>query len=228
MITISQQSALDQVVTLTREHPKLNVVESNASCIRLCGEIEIYRTACGYTLDRTYNIEIGVPIDSNELPYVIDLDGVIDDSYPHRYVDGKLCLETDTAIRWRFISGFNLSEWVDEYVEPFFFSYEFYKRYGYFPFGERPHDIEGILNTYQDLLQESDLGKVFALMEFCANRRYRGHVRCPCGSGAKLRHCHGNTVFPIMRDPHKKEIISTDIDTIRKAIAYYESQRENY
>ena len=227
MITISAENASEQIAELTKKYSTLSVIESDASRVRLRGEIAVYRTACGFTVDRSYNVEVIVPINSYELPFVVDLDGAIDDSFVHRYKNGQLCLETDTTVRWRFVDGFNLSEWVDEYVEPYFFSYEYYRRFGCFPFGERPHGLEGVLNTYQDILHEPDLKKVISLMAYCVDKRYRGHVSCPCGSGKKLRCCHGNVLFSIMSDPNKKEIVSLDVNFIRKAISNHESPRKN-
>ena len=147
MIVLSKENALLQVSELTKQHPLLSITESNNSFIRLRGEIDVYRTAFNYTLDRSYHVEIVIPINSSELPIVKDLDGIIDSSYPHRYGNGELCLETDSAIRWHFLDGFHLEEWVKEYVEPYFFSYEYYSRFGIFPFGERPHGLEGILDS---------------------------------------------------------------------------------
>jgi len=218
MIVLSKENALLQVSELTKQHPLLSITESNNSFIRLRGEIDVYRTAFNYTLDRSYHVEIVIPINSSELPIVKDLDGIIDSSYPHRYGNGELCLETDSAIRWHFLDGFHLEEWVKEYVEPYFFSYEYYSRFGIFPFGERPHGLEGILDTYSDMLHVADRKQIASLLKFCAYNRYRGHVICPCGSGIKLRKCHGKIVFPLMTDQRKIDIIRLDIESIRKAI----------
>lgn len=32
------------------------------------------------------------------------------------------------------------------------------------------------------------------------NRSYRGHVKCVCGSGIKMRKCHGKYIVDIIRD----------------------------
>ena len=114
--------------------------------------------------------------------------------------------------------GFNLLQWMDEYVEPYYFTYEYFMRFGSYPFGERPHGPEGVISTYQELFHEEDLGKTFILMMYCADESYRGHIHCPCGSGKKLRSCHGQYLFPLMTNPAIKEIIRSDVEPIRKAI----------
>ena len=227
MNILTLEDATAQATELVRHYPNLSVLDVNNHCIRLQGDIEIYRTAAGFTLDHSYKIEVRVPVDSTDLPVVIDLNGYIDSSYPHRYRSGELCLETDAIIRFRFINGFNLIEWFDEYVETYFFSYEYFKRYGTFPFGERPHGLEGVMSTYQDLFHEQDLNTVAALLRYAADEKYRGHIDCPCGSGQKLRRCHGQALFPLMSDPRKKEVVRMDVKGIRKAITAYESTRNN-
>lgn len=227
MIMLTVASAQVQVQDLIYHYPLLSVIASDESHIQLKGLIDIYRSTSDFTLDRSYMIEINVPVGSPNLPTVIDSGGAIDSSYPHRYKSGELCLETSTAIHMRFIDGMNLVQWVEEFVEPYFFSYEYYTRFGILPFGERPHGLEGIINTYQDIFHEPDTGKAIALLRYCADESYRGHINCPCGSNQKLRKCHGPFVFPIMNDPRKKEIARKDIEALRKELAAYESARKN-
>lgn len=211
-------TATEQISALLKAYPDLTVEKSDPDEVRLLGNIHIFRTALGFTLDGYYDIEIRIPIDSPKLPTVIDMGNAIEQSYPHRYTNGELCLETDTAVKLRFINGFNLLQWMDEYVEPYYFTYEYFMRFGSYPFGERPHGPEGVISTYQELFHEEDLGKTFILMMYCADESYRGHIHCPCGSGKKLRHCHGQYLFPLMTNPAIKEIIRSDVEPIRKAI----------
>lgn len=218
MIILNSTTAAEQVPALLRYYPNLKVKKSDSDEVRLLGNIHVYRTAFNFTLDSFYDIEIRIPLDSHKLPTVIDVGNSINPSYPHRYKTGELCLETDTTIKLRFIEGFNLLQWMDEYVEPYYFTYEYFMRFGFFPFGERPHGPEGILSTYQELFHEEDLGKTFILMLYCADETYRGHIKCPCGSNKRLRNCHGQYIFPIMTNPNIKEIIRTDVEPIRKAI----------
>ena len=225
MITLTATDAPCQVADLIHHYPNLLVLEWDALHIRLKGVIDVYRTASNFTLDRSYNIEINIPVDSSDLPTVIDLDSAVDTSYPHRYKNGELCLETDTTIRLRFIDGMNLLEWVEEFVESYFFSFEYFKRFGVFPFGERPHGLDGLLNTYQELLDEADPRKAAALLKYCADENYRGHIDCPCGSGKRLRQCHGKALFPLMCDSRKKEVIRKDVEMIRKVIMTYDFTR---
>lgn len=217
----------EQIQHLLNHYPSLAIVETDFKQIRLIGTISIYRSACNYTLCKDYTIELFIPISDSELPKIKCTDNSIDVNYPHRYTNGMLCLETDTTIKFRFIDGFNLVEWMDEYVETYFFSYEYYMRYGHFPFGERSHGFIGIVESYQDIFNETDYGKIYALLQYSAEHSYHGHVDCPCGSGLRLRKCHGLYLYPYMTDMRKKHIIQNDYNTIRKEVLAIESARRN-
>ena len=99
----------------------------------LTGPILVNRSSKGFQVCKEYSVKIVIPLESEELPYVLDAGNHIDSNYPHRYLSGKLCLETDANIKIRFIDGFFLEAWMIEYVEPYNFSYEFFQRYGEFP-----------------------------------------------------------------------------------------------
>lgn len=183
----SKESALQQVNSLLQIYDKLHIEKESNQEIILTGEILVNRTASSYTLYKIYHIEVHIPFESDKLPYVFDIGNAIDSNYNHQYKDGPLCLETDFAIRIRFVDGLNLVSWMQGFVEPYFFSYEYYQRFGCFPFGERSHGIEGVLQSFGDVFQETDNIKVCKILMFIYSDRYRGHLPCPCGSGKNIR-----------------------------------------
>lgn len=183
----SKESALQQVNSLLQIYDKLHIEKESNQEIILTGEILVNRTASSYTLYKTYHIEVHIPFEFDKLPYVFDIGNAIDSNNNHQYKDGPLCLETDFAIRIRFVDGLNLVSWMQEFVEPYFFSYEYYQRFGCFPFGERSHGIEGVLQSFGDVFQETDNIKVCKILMFIYSDRYRGHLPCPCGSGKNIR-----------------------------------------
>lgn len=110
----SKEVAVQQVANLLHRYNGLYVNSMSEEKISLMGSITVNMSSLGFTLYKTYRVEIIIPLDSDELPYVLDVGNQIDGSYPHRYVEGKLCLETDTNIRIRFIDGFSLETWMSE------------------------------------------------------------------------------------------------------------------
>ena len=100
------------------------------------------------------------------------------------------------------------------YVETYFFSYEYFKRYGVFPFGERAHGIIGLLDYYGEKLNETDLTKTYYLMRYIATKPYRGHFKCPCGSQKHLRDCHGKYVIAYYNNFDAYEFLKQDLSLI--------------
>ena len=223
----SQESAVQQVHNLLHLYNKLQICTMDETQVVLTGPILVNRSSKGFQVCKEYSVKIVIPLESEELPYVLDAGNHIDSNYPHRYLSGKLCLETDANIKIRFIDGFFLEAWMIEYVEPYYFSYEFFQRYGEFPFGERGHDWEGIIQTYSDYFNEPDVVKTIKLMAFISGQKYRGHVLCPCGSGQKLRACHGPFIMKFFADNRLKAIVRRDYLSIEEAVRKYDEQQRN-
>ena len=216
----SKEVAVQQVANLLHRYNGLYVNSMSEEKISLMGSITVNMSSLGFTLYKIYRVEVIIP-------YVLDVGNQIDGSYPHRYVDGKLCLETDTNIRIRFIDGFSLETWMLEYVEIYFFSYEFHQRYGEFPFGERGHGWDGIIQTYSDFFNEADGAKTIKIMASISNDKYRGHALCPCGSGQKLRSCHGPYIMKFHTDNRLKSIVRKDFFLLQEAVQKYNEQQHN-
>ena len=207
-----------QLTQLLLEYPNLEIVHSDSSLVRLHGQIMVFRTYNNFTLRKAYSLDIVIPVNSDELPYVIDIDRQIRQDYHHYYPNGVLCLATDSQIRIHFIDGLDLNAWMSEFVEIYYFSYEYYERFGIFPFGEREHGYWGILQTYQDYLKVKDEVVTIKLMRFIKSKKYRGHHSCPCGSGKLLRNCHGQSMLRFYKDIRIKNIMVKDLEAIEKEI----------
>lgn len=212
------ESLEPQLKLLMHEYPGLSVIEICENQVILRGNILVFREHNEFVLKKNYAIEICIPLKSDKLPFVIDFGKQIEKEYQHYYPDCKLCLETDSCIRIRFIDGFDLVVWMAEYVEIYYFSYEYYKRFGVFPFGERKHGFLGIIQTYKDLFNAKDEAEAHTLMLFIINNSYRGHHPCPCSSGEKIRNCHGIHMLPFYRDMRKRQILHNDINCISKEL----------
>ena len=223
---LSKASAEEQVKHLLLKYTDLEVIASSPK-ILIRGNIEINRIYNDFHLHKSYLIEIIIPFDSDELPYVRDIGNHIDKRYPHRYFDGRLCLDTDSCIKIRFLNGFSLETWMEDYVEAYYFSYEYYMRYREFPFGERAHNLTGILQTYSEFFNEPDYKKTFLLMSAISKTKYRGHSLCPCGSKKKLRNCHGQYVYRFYTDERLKSITVDDYNLIVGEIKKYNDYKKN-
>ena len=210
----TEKSANCQINSLLCEYPNLKLVDSNSKLVHLKGSILVNRHFNKFILCKNYNIDVFIPIESYKLPYVVDSDKYISRNYHHYYSNGELCLATDTQIMIRFLNGFDLVQWMKEYVEIYFLSYEYFQRFGEFPFGERQHGCIGILETYQDLFFAKDLVATFNLMKYIVHNSYRGHHICPCGSGKRLRKCHGEVLLEFYKNEKLRAILLQDFDNI--------------
>ncbi|WP_395013833.1 SEC-C domain-containing protein [Robinsoniella peoriensis] len=215
---LSKAVAQHQLTTFFDKYPNMKLVPSDNDIIQLHGSILVFRSTADYILRKSYLIDIFIPTESDLLPYVMDTGNQISTDYHHYYPGGRLCLATDTDILIRFIDGFDINDWMDEYVEPYFLSYEYFQRYGEFPFGERAHDFYGIVQSYKDHLQTDDLVKTLFLIQYIGSSPYRGHRDCPCGSGINIRKCHGPTMLPFYKDVRLRQILLSDLITIEKGI----------
>jgi hypothetical protein len=70
------------------------------------------------------------------------------------------------------------------------------------------------METYQEFFNEKEPKIVFMLMKSISEDTYRGHSLCPCGSGRKMRYCHGAFVMKYYMDNRLNEIVRSDYKNI--------------
>lgn len=76
-------------------------------------------------------------------------------------------------------------------MHDYFLSQSHFEATGEWPFGERSHGKQGILESYADVLQlPCNEGLVANYLNVLSRNHLKGHVTCPCGSRQKLRNCH--------------------------------------
>lgn len=74
----------------------------------------------------------------------------------------------------------------------FFLSQYTFEQTGRWPFGERPHGHDGLVEAYAEALGiEKDVSLLFYYLRLLAQKWPKGHWLCPCRSGKVIRRCHG-------------------------------------
>lgn len=63
------------------------------------------------------------------------------------------------------------------------------------PFGERKHGIDGAIEALRDILGLASDDQARAALWTLSKATIKGHWDCPCGSGRRLRACHGPTIW---------------------------------
>ncbi|TDM48744.1 hypothetical protein ETI06_09735 [Macrococcoides goetzii] len=117
----------------------------------------------------------------------------------HVNLDGSICLAAYTEVRSFLRLKPTVLNFINKFFHSFFFSLEWFGRYKQYPFGERSHGRVGMLEYYLEKWNvDEELFKKFALLLF--KEKYRGHLECLCGSGLKIRKCHGEYLENIIKD----------------------------
>ena len=133
------------------------------------------------------------------MPQIWEISNKIRKGYPHLYEDRRLCLATDLEQRL-YLEKHTILDWIKEYVEKYFVSYIYYKRYGVYPFGEHSHGDKGMYEFIKMHYQLDNINVAKSIYEYICTKKYRGHLDCPCGSGKKLRNCHGELIQKLLND----------------------------
>ena len=219
-------SLKNEIDTLLFKYPQLSVNKTNNG-YTICGPFILNHEYQGIYLYDKYEIKIEVSENyPYEIPCVWETSNNIPNDFGHWYSDNNaLCLGAACDL-FDFIDEHpSLSDYVDGLLTSYFYSATFYKKYGSVPYGERSHNIKGIIEAYLERYQTTDEKLLLKLLKYISGiHKYRGHIPCPCGSGKKFRNCHGKQ---ILKD------IQSDRYPIHKSYAlciikYYIKRDENY
>lgn len=164
-------------------------------CVR--GKLKFSRAYSKKNIEDEYSVEMLIPQDYPlVLPRIFESGGRIPRDF-HQYQDGALCLGAPLAIKQKFRKQPTLFGFVEGCVIPYLYSYSYKCKFGKLPFGELSHGGKGILEYYQDVFSVRDPRRVRRFLRILANGNYHGHTRCPCGSGKRLRSCHGELLLAL-------------------------------
>lgn len=77
-------------------------------------------------------------------------------------------------------------------VYNFFLSQLYFETFETWPFGEREHGVDGVVQAVATVLETErlTLDEAVGYLRVLSARHPKGHFECPCGSGKKLRACH--------------------------------------
>ena len=135
----------------------------------------------------------------------------------HFFPDESACLfyRTERHLHFPKDKVFQLKEFLDGPVKSFFFSQLYYIYHKKWPFGQRSHDIKGLLEFYGEKLDiPCDQKSISKALSYLLKPQIKGHWFCPCGND-KLRKCHVEN-FRYLNDKIPKKIIRQDINLLEK------------
>ena len=186
---------------IKHKHPELHLKKINESFC-LVGNLSFKRIYNKITINDSYKIKIVIPKSyPNDIPKVYSIDNKIPKTY-HTNDDNSLCLELDIVIIEKMKYKINLNDFIEKFVIPFFYRYSYIDRYENDPWPDRPHGLNGLIEYYEEKFSiKNDLKQIILIFDFILNKKYRGHLPCPCGSNLKTRNCHGNILLNLKKIP---------------------------
>ena len=140
----------------------------------------------------TYAIRIECPPEyPNNFPLVYETLGRLPHNIDwHLYNDGHFCICTPIEEYIHCAQGITLISFIQNQVVPYLHNQSFREREGYF-LQERSHGLQGTLESLYDLLDTTDVNKIYSLLVYIyKNDTPIRTSKCFCGSGKKYRHCH--------------------------------------
>ena len=182
-----------QIADLTAVHKGLLKLAQHDGETILSGTVPFEASYDGLeTIVDTFDIELAIPSNfPTRLPHVKETGGQISSDYDHLDPGGTLCLAVPIEQRRVFLEEPTLLGFVNRLVIPYLYGYCYFRKHGHHPFEEAAHGYEGILHHYKDSLGLDDDLAALRVISFLLEYGYRGHHDCPCGSGRRVRDCHG-------------------------------------
>lgn len=119
----------------------------------------------------------------------------------HMLPGGTACLHVQEDWYYAHPDGYTLLEFLDGPVLSFFVGQTCVEHGKPWPYGERAHGVQGILECYSDLTGAKDFATISRFMRALTQKELKGHHSCPCGSRKKLRNCHKNLLEVRSRIP---------------------------
>lgn len=167
------------------------------------GELYVNRQYDSFWVNRKFQIKIELNKENVFFSKVYDKEGYIKRTYAHVNPSGAFCLATEIDLLLDSIKDDSLVAFCRDFIEPFLFSYEYYKSYGVYPFEDRTHGNKGVLESYMEITKINDERKLLTFLYALIKNisQYGNHAFCPCGSGKKIRACHKSFVQALLYEP---------------------------
>ena len=188
-----RKEILDQIAELQIIHNGLTDVTKKENEIIVAGSLPFEASADGFeSISECFDIELIISVDYPKiLPSVRETGRKIDSNYEHIYENGTLCLGVPIEERRLFLEQPSLLGFVNRLLIPYLFGYCYWKQNKTHPFDESEHGTKGIVQYYIENFGLTYEVSVLAVISYVYEHGYRGHHPCPCGSGKRVRKCHG-------------------------------------
>ena len=202
---MEKTGVIQEFERIKEKYPSLNLHPLDDNAWEILGKLHFLGQFHSERVEDVYLIRIYVPSEyPRKLPRIWELGGRIPEEY-HKFIDEALCLGTRLAVKIQFHSSPNLLGFVEGSVIPYLFRYSYKLKYGEFPFDDRSHGIDGVIEHYKELFSTQDLIDVVKLLEILVHQAYQEEQQCPCLSGKTIGQCHGGVLLKFLDYQSKEE-----------------------
>lgn len=218
-----------QIVEFLSKYSSFNIARKDIKGIELVGAYVMDAQYNGVRLTDDFLLRIMVPVDyPKAVPLVFEDSRRIPNGYEHTFQDGHLCLGVEGELVLGLENDPSLIDFFRGPVIACLYAYIFFDRYGRYPFGDRKHGAEGILQFYEEFFDVKSSISAYKLLSYAIEKppsKQKGHLLCPCGSGLRTRNCHGRSLAKLSSGPARKAA-RADLLAINKEIYWRQRQDE--
>lgn len=215
----------DAIREFQSQWPDASVKQDSADSARIVFRYRLNAEYDDIPLVEDFELEILVHKDyPNIVPKVFEVSHLIPLDYEHLYSDRSFCLGINGELLMQLHRNASLVAFIEGPVRSYLYSAVFHETYGRYPFGDRPHGSDGILDFYKERFDVEDEVSAYQIMVFIAKGNYRGHLQCPCGSGIRTRNCHGDQLLSAINS-FERETVILDLGLIFKELQAQEERR---
>jgi hypothetical protein len=141
------------------------------------------------------------------------------ESYSHLNPNGSFCVATPEDLKDRLKKDGNVVKSFLTAIIGYLFQYEYWRKYGVQPVGERSHGDQGLAESrtekiWENYLQPFDIDSIEVVRKLLLIPRLRKHMKkdsCPCGSRKLFGKCHYSTLQSMQRDKYTWNQAKIDI-----------------
>jgi len=202
---------------LIEHYPTLHAYEEGAGIVvRGTFPIELPDVGTAERFHITIVLPPGYP---KVIPTVFETKGRIPWK-PDRHMGehGAACLFVPEEYRLKYPAGQRFLEFLQGSVRDYFLAQLVFERDNVWPFGQRPHGVDGRHEFFKELLGLPESRLVHSYLSCLAIKDLKGHIFCPCGSGKRIRECHWNEV-QLLRARVPRRLAQEGLDTRQVAPA---------
>lgn len=215
----------DAIRELQSQWADASVIQDGADSTRIVFPYRLNAEYDDIPLVEDFELEILIHKDyPNIVPKVFEVSHLIPLDYEHLYSDRSFCLGINGELLMQLHRDASLVAFIEGPVRSYLYSAMFHETYGRYPFGDRPHGSNGILDFYKERFDVEDELSAYQIMVFIAKGKYRGHLQCPCGSGIRTRNCHGDQLLSAING-FERETVILDLGLILKDLQVQEERR---